>query len=506
MRPYPHLITCLPLASALLAAGCARREPPLTAPPPPAVQAPAAKPAAPRPAEATVTVTPEETDEILANPGMGWETFHRTAKQDKTLPAWIPSTVHYARWGWGTLEPEPSKIDTTFMERVLKETREAGQKLAFRVMCYSSNRKEPYLPAWLEAAGGRILIANYDSTKDLPIPDFDDPATLSKHLDFIQRLGQLYDGNPDIDHIDIGSLGWWGEWHLSGCKTYKMPTLEHQQQVVDAYLAAFPRTPLIMLIGGGKSLSYATQRGAGWRADCLGDMGGFSKTWCHMCQGYPTWFREANLGDAWKTAPVAYESCWDARKWVEEGWSLRHIFNYALATHASYLNNKSAPLPPGDAVKPEIERFLRRFGYRLVLRELSHPSTVQLGAPLQLAMKWQNVGSAPCYRPYRVAYRFSNAAGWNAVCVGGVTVNRWLPGSVELFAESFLAAAPDLPPGDVVPVTDTVTLPADTPPGECQLAVGVVAESAETPVVRLGIKGRDSDGWYPLSTVRVGRR
>jgi len=28
--------------------------------------------------DALVTVTPEETDAILANPGMGWETFHRT--------------------------------------------------------------------------------------------------------------------------------------------------------------------------------------------------------------------------------------------------------------------------------------------------------------------------------------------------------------------------------------------------------------------------------------------
>jgi len=48
---------------------------------------------------------PKETDEILANPGMGWETFHRTAKQDKNLPSWIPSTVHYARVGEKDTEP-----------------------------------------------------------------------------------------------------------------------------------------------------------------------------------------------------------------------------------------------------------------------------------------------------------------------------------------------------------------------------------------------------------------
>jgi len=52
---------------------------------------------------AWVRVEPKETDAILANPGMGWETFHRTADDDKNLPSWIPSTVHYARWGWGTL-------------------------------------------------------------------------------------------------------------------------------------------------------------------------------------------------------------------------------------------------------------------------------------------------------------------------------------------------------------------------------------------------------------------
>ena len=56
------------------------------------------------------------------------------------------------------------------------------------------------------------------------------------------------------------------------------------------------------------------------------------------------------------------------RKWVDEGWSLRFIFNYALALHGSFINNKSAPLPEGENVRLEVERFLRRLGYRLVLK------------------------------------------------------------------------------------------------------------------------------------------
>jgi hypothetical protein len=317
-------------------------------------------------------------------------------------------------------------------------------------------------------------------------------------------------------------------------------------------------------------------------------MGGFSKTWCHMRKGYPSYIREAGVQDAWKAAPVAWESCWDMRRWVKEGWSLRFIFNYALALHGSYLNNKSAPLPEGPEVRAEVERFLRRLGYRLVLTELTHAAVARPGGKLALAMKWQNTGSAPCYRPYRLAYRLvpagaggpnvpapnvagpnvavpnvaapnvaapnvaapnvaaPNVAGPNVAApnvaapaggasgvgggragaagdgggggaasapgpaaartlVGGVTVNRWLPGSVELFTKEFFAGEWDLPKGEVVAVADEVALPPDIPPGKYTLSVAVVGEDSPEPAIRLGIKGRQADGWYPLSEVEVRR-
>jgi len=452
-----------------------------------------------------VKVVPKEASEILANPGMGWETFHHTAKQEKNLPSWIPSTVHYARWGWGELEPRPGTINDAFLDKVLWETREAGQKLAFRVMCCSTDVGHPYQPKWLREIGGREIETRYDGDGPFVVPDLDDPTVLERHLDFIQRLGARYDGHPDIDHVDLGSVGWWGEWHMSGSGVAKMPTPQTQKRIVDAYLAAFKKTPLLMLIGGGKMLKYATKHGTGWRADCLGDMGGFSKNWCHMRMAYPQEITEAQAGDVWKTSPVAWETCWDMRKWVNEGWSLRFIFNYALALHGSYINNKSAPLPKGGSVRAELERFLRRLGYRLVLKELSHPSQVKAGEKLELVMKWQNTGSAPCYRPYRLAYRVADSNGTGRVLASRITVNRWLPGSIKLFTKEFFKEPADLPPGDVNEVQDAIAVPADLAPGDYNLSIAVVGEKREEPVVRLGIKGRADDGWYPLSKVSVAR-
>jgi hypothetical protein len=449
-----------------------------------------------------VVVTPEETDELLANPGIGWETFHCTRTHDKTLPSWIPSTVHYARWGWGELEPQPGRLNTVVLDRVLKESRDAGQKLAFRVMCCSTDCHAPYHPRWLKLVGGPELVADYEGQGPLLIPDLDNPLVLKAHLDFIQRLGARYDGHPDLDHIDLGSIGWWGEWHLSGSKTCRLPALENRIKVVEAYLAAFRKTPLLMLIAGRECLTYAVQRGTGWRADCLGDMGGFTKTWCHMLQAYPAEVRL--VPDAWKTAPVAWETCWDIRKWVREGWSLRWTFNYALACHASLLNNKSAPLPERSDVRPEIERFLRRLGYRLVLKELRHDARARAGGRLELSTKWQNVGSAPCYRPYRIAYRLSDDRGLSRVFGGGAAVTGWLPGSIDLFTPEFFREPKDLPPGPVYDVADHVDLPADLPAGRYTLSVAVVEESS-APVVRLAVKGRGDDGWYALSKVQVTR-
>jgi len=210
------------------------------------------------------------------------------------------------------------------------------------------------------------------------------------------------------------------------------------------------------------------------------------------------------LEERWKRAPVAFETCADIRRWRKEGWSLRQIFNYALALHASYINNKSAPLPEGPNVRAEVERFLRRLGYRLVLREMKHPAEVRRGGAMEIFMRWQNVGSAPCYRPYRVAYRLSDDKGHTHVLAGGVAVDKWMPGSVPLFDAAFFKNVPDLPGGEIAAVTDRVEIPAGAAAGIYTFSVGIVSENELEPVGRLGVKGRAPDGWYPLSRIRVG--
>jgi hypothetical protein len=441
-------------------------------------------------AVSVVHVEPRATDELLANPGMGWQTFMRFADQDKNLQG-LPSSSAYFRFYWREVEPRDGEIDFARFDELLAHARRCQQKLAFRIMCTGS---EQYLdvPQYLKDQGCRGFEFKYEGSKHW-VPDFTDPLFQKTHFRLIRELGRRYGGHPDLDLVDIGSVGLWGEWHMSGTirtdngEAVAMPPVETRMAIIDAWCQAFPQNAKVMLIGSDEGMASAQAKGYGWRADCLGDMGGFSKTWNHMDNYYLQQLTNTSSLMVWKSAPVAFESCWDMRKWTSSGWDIRHIFDYALQCHAGYLNNKSAPIPEGT--RPEIERFLRRLGYRLVVRSLDHAEPAKPGESLRLSMTWENVGVAPPYGDYRLAFRLSgdSLAGTEPrQPIRTITTNSvrgWLPGLTK---------------------TDSVLrLPTSISEGRYRLAVGLVAPETEAPAVRLAIAGREPDGWYPLSRLEV---
>lgn len=434
-----------------------------------------------------VSVEPTEIGALLASPGMGWQTFHRFADEDSNLDG-LPSASAYFRFYWREIEPRDGAIDFAKFDDLLVHARRAGQKLAFRIMCTGSGQYMD-VPSWLKEQGCKGTEFTYGGRKHW-VPDFADPLFKKAHFRLIAQLGRRYDGHPDMDLLDIGSVGLWGEWHMSGTQAagtgqpVPLPSVEDRLEIIEAWRNAFPQSSKVMLIGSDDGMARAAMSGYGWRADCLGDMGGFSKTWNHMRDFYMQQLEKTGAMDVWKTSPVAFESCWDMRKWKEENWDIRFIFDYALRCHASYMNNKSAPIPEGT--RPEVQRFLRRMGYRLVLRKLSHAAQVKPGPETALTMDWENVGVAPPYRAYQVAARLvpaSDSTAPSVVAVSDVSIRGWLPGGHT--------------------VSLNVRLPDRAAAGKYQVSVGIVDPANQLPAVPLAIAGRDPEGWYPLSELEV---
>lgn len=435
---------------------------------------------------ATLHLQPRAIDRLFANPGMGWQTFHRFADEDKAL-AGLPSGSAYFRFYWREVETQPGQIDFALFDRLFAHAEQAGQKLAFRIMCTGSGQYID-VPQWLKVQGCKGTEFKYEGQNHW-VPDFADPKFQEAHFRLIRELGRRYDGHPAMDLLDIGSVGLWAEWHMSGTealdtgKEVPLPPLELRLAIIEAWVKAFPKSRKVVLIGSEEAMALTTPRQLGWRADCLGDMGGFSKTWNHMDHFYRQQLRKTGAGEAWKNAPVAFESCWEMGKWVQSGWDVRYIFDYALDCHASYINNKSAPLPEGT--REEVERLLRQLGYRLVLRDLHMPSPLESGHGFTVETEWENVGVAPPYVDHLIALqlRSPGPGGKTLVLPSKSTIQGWLPGPHRQ--------------------TTHLQVPVELAPGTYQASLGLIDPATRRAEIQLAIDLPATNNWYSIGTVEI---
>ncbi len=425
----------------------------------------------------TVTVRPEEIGDILYNPGMGFADFH-FSWGNPPLPSEYPrQTVAYFRWTWDELEPAEGQYNFALVDNVIRRAQAEGKTLAFRIMpVYKGST-----PQWLLEKGVDSVAVGGDI-----FPDHNNPVFLSYHERLIEAFGDRYAGKPEIDHVDIGSVGCWGEWNTAccggtreACKQF-LPTAANRHAITDWYFRYFPGTPLVMLVGG--PVEYAASKGAGWRGDCFGDYGMFRSTWNHMDNVYGPIVQNPMVGNAWKTAPVQFEVCGIMQNWYDRRFDIDRILQKGLDWHVTVLNAKSSPVPTGW--RPKIDAFLKRMGYRFVLRKLTHGSKARPGGLLPILSIWDNKGVAPIYRPWPLAYRLRSrddrvVATWKSAS----DLMTWLPGTHE--------------------VKDIVAIPGGVPAATYSLDVAILTEDAAAAHVEIAISGKRLDKWYPVSDVSL---
>ncbi len=443
-------------------------------------------------AQETVIVRPKEIDDILLNPGIGFMTFQRfngdelnVAKgwtegkpivyqefdgnlENKDYPM---TTIAYFRIYWKFIEPQMHKYRWDLIDKALKTARRRGQTLMLRIAPYGTGTQND-VPDWYRAMVGK--------RKDLPVQkwrvDPEDPRYVKHFTNMIRILGKRYDGHPDLESVDVAIVGAWGEGAGSALLTHKT-----RQALVDAYIDSFKKTHLVMLLTDEKTNSYALSRAdVGWRVDCLGDMGGFSPTWSHMNDYYPQAIINFGAWEAWKKAPVTLEVCWVMQHWKDMGWDVDHIIDESLKWHISSFNAKSSPVP--KEWWPSVNRWLRKMGYRFVLRKFTYPAALNPNSKLSFTSWWENKGVAPCYKKFPLALRLKNDEK-TEILVTDADIRTWLPGD-NLY-------------------DDTVLVPSNMPRGEYDLQIGILDPLSNKPKVKLAISGKQPDGWYYLGKIKI---
>lgn len=423
-----------------------------------------------------VEVRFQESDALFANPGQGWMSQQRAPKPEPRFPC----AVVYIRFNWADAEPAEGQFNWKLIDDVIAAWKPRRAAVAMRVMtCNAHSRGYDTSPAWLFAAGCKsfdYLVGGDDPTSGgqrIPRrePDYADPIYLAKHGAFLKALGDRYDGHPDVEFLDIGSYGTWGEWH-----TKHPAPVEIRRQIVDLYLQAFRQTPLVFMSDDAEVLGYALARGTGFRRDGVGSPW-HEENWI----GSRKYAGVTGMAETWTKAPVVFEWFGDHAYLQSRQWSFDAAVKFMLNHHVTLINDNLGRFPP--EAQPLVDQLTRRAGARFVVRQLTHPARIAPGANGALRMTWANVGVGRLNRAYVLRFHLLDADGRSvAASTSTADPRTWLPGEIEL--------------------QETITVPAGLA-GTYRLAMALEDPRGQRPPFRLAIDAPEVDGRNVLSRLEV---
>ena len=366
----------------------------------------------------------------------------------KLEDAGIKTGSTYLRINWQQIEPNNNDWQFDRIHKFLECANKRGHAVDFRVMLTDpSNPKNTQkgLPDWVnnlmanEAPNLRYW-SDFSNGFSYPVPNFNNPALKREHNELIRRLGAEFDGHKDLNSIDIGSIGYWGEWHyLVGHDTdHKdfMPSYTTQKEIINLYVNSFKSTPKVALHGAhydsvGQRVSVppyssivashlnSIRPKLGWRGDSWGSWGapkpggGFKTNFNSRYNDFV--FNSGGHFDNWETGMVALEIQYNNMNSFND-YSLTKG-NYSGSTqkakewHVSTINSKQGEFPIAGGVRERSLDLSAKMGYRHFLRKGNYSSTVAAGDPLTVNMTWQNQGIAPLYRNFVIAFRLRDATG-----------------------------------------------------------------------------------------------
>ena len=323
-----------------------------------------------------------------------------------------------------------NEYDWSKLESRIDDIASRGNQAIFRVYLDYPN-KPSGVPQFLLDLGLETNDYNYNSNGGADgtsvSPDYNDENLNIALLQFIEALGDRYDGDPRIGFIQAGLIGFWGEWHSypqdgstpagdwdgelaeeeDGHATDWMPSVANQEAIVQEFDDSFDETKILARYPS----RFNRDLNIGYHDDS------FAFQTLPSSLGGEDWHfigrLQANqVMDKWKKEPIGGEmrpeiqvGMWDndPPQYVGEpieGAQGEDYYKSLELTHASWLKVQEVFEKPleGDALELAREGS-RRLGYEYFI-----PTAYVNAADdhLKAAIEIQNTGVAPFYYDWKV--------------------------------------------------------------------------------------------------------
>ncbi|WP_185970919.1 DUF4832 domain-containing protein [Alkalicoccobacillus porphyridii] len=360
----------------------------------------------------------------IDNPLKGFLPFSESVVW-RTEPNQIPYSLEYFYIPLNDIMLDFDEYDWSKLEADLDDIASRGNQAIFRVYLDYPHRPSG-IPQFLLDLGLETKDYHYESNGGRNgtsvSPDYNDENLKLALLQFIEALGDRYDGDPRIGFIQAGLIGFWGEWHThpqdgwtpagswdgglveekDGRATDWMPSLANQEAIVQGFDTSFDQTKILVRYPTG----YNQNVNIGYHDDS------FAFQTLPSSLGGEDWHFVGRLQanqvmDKWKTEPIGGEmrpeiqlKMWDndPPRYIGEpigGAQGEDYYKSLELTHASWLKIQEVFQTPlvGDAVK-RAQEGSRSLGYEYFVPTAYVNAT---DGQLQAAINIQNTGVAPFY-------------------------------------------------------------------------------------------------------------
>ena len=308
----------------------------------------------------------------------------------------FPASLEFAYLPLSALMDGPSSFTfDTGLEPRLQAAAARFQQLIIRVFI-DYPHKPSGLPGFLK---GKVHMNNYTEHGGGQSPDYNDPDLRKAILSFIEALGRRYDGDRRLGIVQLGLLGYWGEWHTSP-HTNWFPDTQFQDEVLKAYDTAFQTTLLQVRYPTKESMKYRVGfHDDSFAQDTIGSRGWF----------FHNRFLKLGAGDRWKNVSIGGELRPELQNEIFEDSYTTGDFrqNFAQCANTTHLSNLLYGGAFNNRAHDSAKERQNAEDAALSMGYAYHvPRTVLNGSTLHVDI--QNIGVAPFYP--RVYLQVSDSA------------------------------------------------------------------------------------------------
>ena len=379
----------------------------------------------PSEASATYPISPEALTPALErtrhNPLKGFITSYAWSAPNNALADQMEFLYLPMREVWG---PDGETFDLG-LEPHLEAAKARSHHVVLRVYIDYPN-KASGLPDYLAEL---VPCTPYSDHGGGCSPDYDHPEMTSAMLGLIAALGERYDADPRLGVIQLGLLGFWGEWHTWPYPDW-FPSLETQEAILTAYDAAFQVTEL----QARRAAANAVSLRIGYHDDSfaystLGDIGWFF--WPGLIA--------AGADARWEEVMMGGELRPELQATIfEEGYTLdtyAQDFNTCVeTTHASYMLNYQGFSGEGTGYEgaeleaAEAAALLMGYTFELTTAAMSLSGLHQGQITAALTLEVTQSGVAPFYYPLFLGVGHQGA---DDIIMGTEDLSTLLPGETR---------------------------------------------------------------------------